>query len=204
MKKLVALALALCLIASVFSGCSSPDQQPDGTEPQQAGTSEPAGIETDEKLLTVEITLPASMVSEDGNMSDFDIDAYVQENGFIDAVVNEDGSLTVTMTKAAHKEMLEKMTVSLEASFAEMVEAEDTPYIKEIAHSDDFSTVEMKVVRSEYENAWDLTPFVIGVSAMYYQAFLDMEYHCEISVIDVDTGDIISSVVYPDVLEESE
>jgi hypothetical protein len=36
-------------------------------------------------------------------MSDFDSDQYAAEQGFTKAVLNEDGSVTVTMTKAKHK-----------------------------------------------------------------------------------------------------
>ena len=158
-------------------------------------------VDTDEKLLTVDITFPASFF-EGTDMSTFDTDAYVKEQGFISAKINDDGSMIVTMSKSKHKELMDEMVTTLETNFAELVEAEDTPYIKEITHNDDFSLVTVKVDRKAYENAFDLTPFIIGLSVSSYQMFLDMEYHVEIVMVDVDTGDTINSTVYPDALGE--
>lgn len=214
MKKIISIILALCMAASL-AACSSGKDDTQPTRSTQDNTEEavttgtaadpettaPGAIDTDEKLFTVEIILPASMF-EGQDMSDFDTDEYVKENGFIDAVVNDDGSITVTMTKAKHKELLKEMAVSMDESFAAFIEAADTPYIKEITHNDDFSSIVIKVDRAGYENAFDFTAFTVGFSAMFYQAFLDMEYHVEVSVIDADTGDVIGTTVYPDAFGE--
>lgn len=200
MKKLIALALALCMLLSM-TACA-PTEDPNGTNapandstPSSSATS--GGIDTDENLLTVDITLPASMFAEE-DMTAFDAEAYANEQGFIKAVLNSDGSVTVTMTKSKHKELLKEMTTSLEESFGELVEAESTPYIKEITHNDDFSAVTVKVDRAGYENAFlDMTPFIVGMSAIIYQAFLDMEPVCVITITDANTGDTLNSVTYP-------
>ena len=131
-------------------------------------------------------------------MSDFDPDAYCHEQGFEKAVLNDDGSVTVTMTKAKHEKLLHEMSDSLDASFAEYIGSEDTPYIMGITHSDNFDNIEIIVSRTEYENTFDVTPFAVAISAMMYQVFLDMDYHVEVSVVDADTGDVINTTVYPD------
>lgn len=206
MKKLIAMIMALCMVASLFVACGNdtPSTSLDGGNTDTTGsgstdTTSSGDIEVDENLLTVEITLPASFFESD---EDFDADTYAQEQGFSSAKVNDDGSVTVTMTKGKYKEMLQEMSDSLDESFAELVGAEDTPYIKEITHNDDFSSVTVKVDREAYENAFDMTPFVIGLSTMFYQAFLEMEYRCEISIVDAATGSVINTTVYPDVFEE--
>lgn len=212
MKKIIAFTLAMCVALSLFTGCGAPSLEttepsteipatspvPETTAPE---ITVDAGISTDENLFTVDITLPASMF-EGEDMAAFDADAYANENGFISAVVNDDHSVTVAMTKAKHKELIDEMTASLNSSFSEYVEAEETPYIKDISHNDDFSSITIKVVRAEYENSWDMTTFSVGFSAMFFQAFLDMEYHVEISVIDVDTNEVINTVILPDAFEE--
>lgn len=156
-----------------------------------------AGIETDEKLFSVEITLPAS-IFESEDMSAFDADAYADEQGFTSAKVNKDGSVTVTMTKAKHKELLDEMSASLDKDFQEFVNGEDTPYIKEITHNDDFTTVTMKVDKAAYKNAFDFTPFAIALSVSFYQAFTETEYHVVVSIVDATTGESIDSITYPD------
>lgn len=179
----------------------TPDAEPEGASSEDQEDLEDlpeiGGIETNEKLLSVDITFPASFF-EDEDMSDFDPDAYCQEQGFEKAVLNDDGSVTVTMTKAKHESLLQEMSASLDASFAEYIGSEDTPYIRGITHSDNFDSVEISVSRAEYENAFDMTPFAVAISAMMYQVFLNMDYHVEVSVVDADTGDVINTTVYPD------
>ena len=212
-KKTVSVFLCFVMILSL-AGCGqvstveTAPSEPAVTEaPTQAPTEEateapteetaPQVIETDENLLTVDITFPASFF-EGTDMSTFDTDAYVKEQKFISAKLNDDGSMVVTMTKGRHNELLDEMTTELETTFSSLVEAADTPYIKEISHNDDFSLVTVKVDRAAYENAFDMTPFIVGISASMYQMLLDMEYHVEVLMVDVATDETISSVVYPD------
>ena len=217
-KKIASIILCLVLVFS-FVGCGKTDSgvesniatdapaadpvQSAPEEVTEAPTEEtaPPVIDTDENLLTVEITFPASFF-EGTDMSTFDADAYAKEQGFISAKVNDDDSLVVTMSKKKHAELLAETATALDTNFATLIEAEDTPYIKEITHNDDFTLVTMKVDRDAYENALDFTPFIIGMSVSYYQMLLDMEYRVEIVTVDTATGDTIASVVYPDVFEE--
>lgn len=198
-KKITSIILSLLLILS-FAGCAQSDADSTaGNDTGSATETTAAKIETDEKLLSVDITLPASMF-EGQDMSSFDADAYADEQGFSSAKVNEDGSITVTMSKAKHKELLDEMATSLDTTFAEFVNGEDTAYIKEITHNDDFTTVTMKVDKAAYENAFDFTPLAIGMSVAMYQAFTETEYHVEISIVDAATGETINSITYPDAL----
>lgn len=214
MKKVLSFLLCCAIILSLI-GCGQADSgsannaepatnPPETTEAPTESTpaetteaTESQAISTDEKLLTVDITFPATFF-EGTDMSTFDTEAYVNEQKFIDAKLNDDGSMVVTMSKSRHSELLDEMVTELEASFASLVEAEGTPYIKEITHNDDFSLVTVKVDRAAYENAFDMTPFIVGISASMYQMLLKMEYHVEVLMVDVATGETISSVVYPD------
>lgn len=198
-KKLTSIILAVLLILS-FAGCAQTGaDSTTGNDNGATTETTSAKIETDEKLLSVDITLPASMF-EGQDMTTFDADAYANEQGFSAAKVNEDGSITVTMSKTKHKELLEEMAISLETNFAEFVNGENTPYIKEISHNDDFTAVTMKVDKAAYESALDFTPLAIGMSVAMYQAFIETEYHVEISIVDVATGETINSTTYPDAL----
>ncbi len=197
-KIITSIILALVLILS-FAGCAQTDADP-GTTGSTAGstegTTEAQGIEVDENLLTVDITLPASMF-EGEDMSTFDADTYADEQGFVSAKVNEDGSVTVTMAKAKYNALLKEMADSLDTAFAEFVNSEDTPYIKEITHNDDFTEVTMKVDRAAYENAFDFTTFAIGLSVSVYQVFTETESHVDIMLVDADTGETFDTVSYP-------
>ncbi len=213
MKKLWISLLVVSLVLIVSSCGKNTESDPalpsaapsEAAEETDAAATEPAptdtenqGITTDENLLTVDITLPASLF-EDQDMATFDPDAYAEEQGFKKAVLNEDGSVTVTMTKAKYRELLEEMTQSYEESFSEMIESESTPYVKAISHTDDFGTITVDVDRAAYEAGFlDMTPFVVGMTGMMYQVFLDGEPHVEVIMRDADTGETIKSTIYPD------
>lgn len=205
MKKLISVLLIIGMLASFAAGCSSEEEPlPISVDPvattapiATSSPTEPDSIATDENLLTVDITLPAS-IFESEDMSTFDFDSYASEQKFISAELNADGSVTVKMTKSRHNELLEEMSKETDVTFAELIEGADTPYIKNITHNGNFSEITIEVIRADYENVFDFTPFTVGMSAMLYQMFLDMEYHVEVTVQDVENGDVINTFVYPD------
>ena len=202
MKKLIALILALCMLLALAACAPSEtkNEEPKGEtkESNETGSTETSdGIDVDENLLTVDITLPASMFDGE-DMSSFDAETYAKEQGFVKAVLNEDGSVSVTINKVKYNEMLKELAASVEEAFSGMIEAESSPYIKEIVHNDDFSAVTVKVDRAGYESAiFEMTPLLIGMSAMMYQAFVDMEAVCVVTIVDVSNGDTINTVTYP-------
>lgn len=214
MKRIITILVAVCMILSMFAGCSNNAGTSTSTHPvvetvppaetmpptEPAATTEAQSIEVDEGLIFVDITLPDWFL-EGEDMSTFDPAAYARKNDFKKAVLNDDGSLTVTLSKAKHRELLEEAAASLEAAFAEYVDGAETPYIKSITHSDDFKEVTISVVRADYENAFDITPFSIGIGVMMYQSIAGTDFRTEISVVDVDTGDVINTAVYPDNLQ---
>jgi len=147
---------------------------------------------------TVEITIPASLAGYTESNDSFDPTAYVVENGFISAVINEDTSITITMTRARHKELLAEMTAEYDEAFQEMIGAESTPYITDITHSDDFRSFVVTVERAGYENAYiELTPFLLGLSGAVYQTFAGTQPYVTISIVDNQTGEELLSQVYP-------
>jgi hypothetical protein len=154
-------------------------------------------ISIDKNLLDIEITFPASLYS-DTDMSTFNTEAYVQENRFKKVVVNDDGSLTITMSRSRQKELMEEFVTEIEESFAEMIEAENTPYISNITNEADFRKVIVDVDRVGYESAFDLTPISIWFEVYFYQSLAGIDYHCEVIVRDMDTKEIIKSLVFPD------
>ena len=190
MKRIIALVLAICSLATLLTGCGIDALFKGKGNDNQLNSNKPSAMK--------EITFPSSLFEGE---EDFDPDAYAEEQGFEKAVFNEDGTLTVTMTQAKYEELLSETSAEMEKNFAEMVDSEDTPYIKEITHNDDFSSVTVKVDRDAYESTFDFTPFAIGVTVSFYQTILEMDIHCEINMVDVDTGDVIKTTVYPDDLK---
>ncbi len=196
MKKLnfVALTLSACLL---FSACGA---KPDGGAEQEADALPEAGLQVDENLLTVDILFPASFY-EDTDMSTFDPEAYAEENGFKKVVVNEDGTVLVTMSKAKHREIMDDLLRQIEESYAEIVRGEDTEYVAAIDHTDDFRKISIVVDREGFDNAGIAAAFLplqLYVQSSMYQIFNGDEIYSEISFVDASTNKVMSSVVYPD------
>lgn len=190
--------------AAVFAGMTETASNPDsslGIEATAAPEQSSSEIFVDKNLLDVEITLPASMFA-DTDISTFDTEVYVKENGFKKAVVNDDGSITVTMSKSKHNELMEEYATDLETMFAEYIGAEYTSYISNITNDSNFSEIVIDVDRAGYESTVDLTPLSIGFSAMFYQSLAGIDPHCEIIIRDRATGETITSVIYPDAFEQ--
>lgn len=211
MKKILSLilALSLCFSLSACGNSGAPESQPPAASSAATSSNdsgnESGGIEVDENLLTVDITLPASLF-ENEDMSAFDAGAYAAEQGFNKAVLNDDGSVSINMSKSKHNELMSEMTQSVEDSFASMVQSEDTPYITEIRHSASFDAIDVVVDKAGYEGGGLMAafiPFTVYFQAAFYQAFAGAEQHCEIAIIDSATGDTIESVVYPDALNNA-
>ena len=92
-----------------------------------------------------------------------------------------------------------EMKTSLDQTFMDLVEAEDTPYIKAVTASDGYTTVTVDADKAGYESAFDMTPFMIGISAMMYQQYDGSELHCEVIIRD-STRETLKSIVYPDAM----
>lgn len=210
--KIIALMLALCLALTACSTPSAGNEEPDNS-PSNAvsGTSETPNkkddndeIQVDEGLISIEITIPASFY-EGEDMSTFDADAYASENDFKSAVVNEDGSVTISMTKKRHNSLMDDFRTTINDAFEEMVGAEDTPYIKEINCSDNYDQIEIVVDKDGYDNGGLYSAFIplqVYLQGAIYQVFNGEETRSEISIVDAATGETFESVVYPDDLGE--
>ena len=153
--------------------------------------------ESDENLLTVSVTLSPSLF-EGQDMANFDGEAYAQENGFLSAKANADGSVTVTMSKATYKKILEELAASIETVIDGLVKGANTPYIQSIDHNDDFSRFEIRVVADDYDAESDATLAILGQNAIVYQQFLETELYAEFTIVDDETDTILHRAVYPE------
>lgn len=199
----IAVAAVLCIQLTACGAGTNGGGSAD-TSPQPSTTG--SGVAVDENILTVDITLPGSFFT-DVDMTTFDTDAYAKEQRFKKAVLNEDGSVTVTMTKARHREVLDEMAKSADDSYSKMVQSEDTPYITEIKHSDSFDTVDITVDSAGYDEAGlsaAFVPLTVYMPAAFYQSFAGVNIQCEINIVNAETGEIIDSVIYPDALQSQQ
>ena len=172
---------------------------------EETATEETEGekVAVDKGLFSVEVTLPASFF-EGEDMEQ--VVANAEEEGMGEATVNDDGSVTYKMSKSQHKDMMEGMATGIEEAKADMVESGDYPSIQAVESSKNYDQFTLKVDREGYENSFDgFATMTLGFGGSYYQAFdgkSPEDLHLEIVVEDAATGEVIDTIVYPDVLEE--
>lgn len=211
MKKLIAL---LAMLALLLAACGNEkttseievmneSQTASGsTEGEAEESEEEGGVNVDKGLFSVEVTLPASFFEGEDVAETV---ANAEKNGFGEATVNDDGSVTYKMSKNKHKEMMAELATSVEETKTELVESGDFPSIKSVETNKDYTSFTINVDRAAYENSFDaFATMSVGVVGSYYQAFNGVKaenMEVLIEVKDVDTGEVINSVVYPEALE---
>ncbi len=185
----------------VVAACS-PDNDANG-EVEKKKEETGGALEVDKGLLSVEVTIPSTFIEGE------DIDTVIAEakkDGIKDATKNEDGSVTYKMSKARHKEMMKEMKTNITTYVDELVNDEEFASIQDIKHNASFSEFTIVVDKTAFENSFDgFATLGLAMSGMYYRAFdgtnaddLNVTVHTK----DVSTGEIFSTAVYPDALDE--
>lgn len=205
MKKMVFVMFLSILF--VLQACSAGDDVDKEVEKKEDNKTEETGgaLEVDKGLLNVEVTIPTTFMEGE------DIDQVVsdaKESGVKNVTKNEDGSVTYKVSKVQHKEMMKDMKTNVSTYIEELVNGEDFASIKDIQHNGSFSEFTVVVDKEAFEGSLDgFATLGLAMSGMYYQAFNGTnaeELEVTINTKDADTGEIIGTAIYPDVLNEME
>lgn len=159
-------------------------------------------ISVDEGLLNVDITFPAEFI---GETTQEDIEKEAKENGYKSAVLNADGSVTYTMTKKQHKELMEETSKGFRQQLSELVGSEDYPNFTNVQANDDFTRFEVTTTSSElsWTESFSTLQFYM-MSAMYHTLNGTKVDNCQVVFINADTGVIISEANSSEALDEEE
>jgi hypothetical protein len=197
----------LMSVLFTLTACS-PSNDSNNKEEKQAGkkTEETGGaLEVDKGLINVEVTIPSTFI--EGEDID-DVVAKAKEDGIKDVTKNTDGSVTYKMSKAQHKKMMKEMKTNVTTYVDEIVNDEDFASIQDIKHNGSFSEFTVVVDKAAFENSFDgFVTLGLAMSGMYYQAFDGTsgdKLNVTVYTKDASTGEVFSTVVYPDALEEME
>lgn len=172
MKKILLILLVLSMFIT-FAGCSSNDSSDVETSgPLESETVEDSLQEDEDELsaigdvevkngiLTVSITLPASLV-KDVTQEDLDNDT---SGTYQSAELNDDGSVTMKLTKTQYKGMLASISQELDACIKEISESDDYN-INKVEHNDDFSKFDVTLSTDEvglYDSIASLAFYMYG------------------------------------------
>ena len=220
-KRLLAALLSTMMIVSVLSGCSGDKQAPAQTGTSSAVTEETtqtpveedkaesseateettsdgleaveaiADVSVEKGLFDVEITIPADII---GEVTQEQLDKSVKENGYHEAKLNDDGSVTYKMTKAQHKEMLAEIKKSVDTSIDEMITSGDYPNFTKIVANDDYTnfTVTTKAEELGLTDSFSVLAFYT-IGGMYAAFTGEKVDNIHVDFVNEDSGEVIES-----------
>jgi len=213
MKKLGGFLIVMLLI--LLTACSSTEQtqttqnenepvkKKENQAKEEQGQEEEKPIEVDKGLMNVEVTLPASLFQGE------ELDRVIAEAkaaGIGEVSKNSDGSITYTMSKAKHEEMMMQMEKDLIRSIEEMKDNADLVSVQDITHNQSFSEFTLVVDKEAYKKGFDgFAVLGLGISGMFYGILNGVdpdENKITIFVVDEATQEVFEEMVYPDDLED--
>ena len=190
MKKIISILLVIAMMFS-FSACGKDEK----TEENNGNDT----VQVDEGLLFVDITAPANMFE---GKSEQDIIKEAEDDGY-KCVVNEDGSVTYTMTKKQQKEMLREMKEDIDDQIDDILNGGGSSSFESITYGKNFESFEF-IVNERYDNYNDaLTAIGFLIYGSYYQIFsgVDMDdVDCVITCIDSKSGEEVNQISYRELM----
>ena len=199
--------LALLSISILFAGCGASTEttverastSPETTvaEAETSSESSPDSL-AEEKLLSVEVTIPAMFYEEDGEeMTQEKVDQTVSDNGFMSGVLNSDGSVTFSMSKSQHDEFLQSLKDSTEEMVVGFVDGDNRiESFTKITYNDDLSEFKVYVDPAVYTSFDSISAVAFYFAGQYYQLFSGVPYddtEVVIEFINKDTDEIIET-----------
>ncbi len=186
MKKFLAL---LMVIIMLFALTACGDANNSGNPSSEA----PSGDKT------VEVTLAAALF--DG-MTEQEIKEAAQKEGYITCTVNEDGSVTYTMTAEKRDDVLSQYKTAMDQVITDLLTGAGkiTSFVS-IESSEDYSQVDVYVDAQKY-TAWDsLYALSFYVTGAFYQSFAGVaeeDIDVVVNFIDNDTKKVLDTASYKD------
>lgn len=154
-------------------------------------TSSSNNLEVEKGVFDVTINIPAEYV---GETTQDELDKKEKEEGY-KAVLNDDGSVTYTMTKKQHKEMMKELEESFNKTLSEMVASEDYPNITDIKTNSNYTEFIITTKSNELDLAESLSTLAFYMYGGMYNMFNGTPVdNVHIEFINADSGDIIDSM----------
>ena len=162
------------------------------TEPPK--TNAINGIDVDEGLFNVTITIPAEFIQD----PDATIAKASEEDGVKSCTVNEDGSITYVMTKKAHSNLIAEFKTTIDNDIDTIIQSGRYPSITDITHNDEFTDFTMYVTDYEtYKNSYDgIVKLSLALYTGLYQSLkgepVDSQ-DTKLHIIDNSTGEEVET-----------
>lgn len=201
-RVLAAAAAATMLCMSVV-GCGSSSNGKSFTASTEE-TTESKGLSAEKGLLNVEVTIPATLVKQiDSELTSQEAaDSFAEEQGIKKAVYNSDGSLTLTMTKAEHKKIVDDMAETIDEALQEMIDDESSN-VSKIDVNDTYSDFKVTLDSDSVSLVDSFNVLAFYIYGGYYNALAGNQVDdVTIEYISASTGEVLDSYSYNQWIEK--
>lgn len=151
----------------------------------------------------IQVTLPPQFFE---GMDEEAIQQEAKDQDIKRAEVNSDGSVTYTMTKERHQEIVNSFKEELDFAITDIAESEGYPSIMKIEADDQYEEFNIYVNRSQFEKGTDIMATIsLYIASSYYHAFLGNgdSFKATLNYIDESNDEVFKTMVLPEQLEES-
>lgn len=153
-------------------------------------------IEVDRDVFLVDVTLPAEFAE---GLTQEDLNNELTENGFRAATLNADGSVTYTMTKSLHDQILADLRESIQDSVNEVIADEPDTYTS-VSFSRDVTNFTVAVNAKKFSGESPWLEFAIAFQAGIYSIFAgtsENDQTLTITYIDNVSGETLATSRLP-------
>lgn len=124
-------------------------------------------MQLEEGVDVVTITVPAQLMIIEVSQETLDAEAGKK---YVSATINDDGSVTVKMTKVQHKYLLNELVEKIDESIADMEGSKDYSF-KKIEHNEDYTQFDVSVTTQTLSFSDSMAVFALFVFGESYGVF---------------------------------
>lgn len=168
-------------------------------EPDSASTAENANTASSagdvQEVFDITITLPADIVARLGSVTQESLDSNPEALGAHSAILNADGSITLTMSKAQQEEKLSQLGTSYQELLQGLVDGGDYPEVTNIVANENFTEFTVTTTnekQSVTEIALDLSLRAYGVNYGIFAGTNVQTKDVKVTFINAVTGADVS------------
>ena len=164
------------------------DQNTDAEESAAGADTSAETARTGETVTIVIPTVYESVTTQE------EAEKIRQENGYESAVLNEDGSLTIVMSREQYDEMLEKFKKSVDDGIAEIIGTVEDSTIEKIEYNEDYSIFTVTVSSDEIGFAErQAADELVMYGALYHIYTGNDATHIQVDYVASGTGEVLET-----------
>ena len=158
------------------------------SEKQTGETQSAASVKEEEKVTLVIPTVYENVTTQE------EADQIRDRNGYESATLEEDGSLTIVMSRSQYDELLSSFRESVDRGIAEIISEDYGSSIEKIEYNDDYSVFTVTVTTDEIGIVERQTADELVMYGTLYHIYTAGEAdHIQVDYVNRDSGEIIES-----------